>query len=790
MTEPLLGRVLVDSGYISSEQLNKAIEMQHTMGLRLGQILLEMGALDDETLALALGQQTGFPMVDPLATRVEPDLLAQVPKEKAIELNALPLVHAGPQLVCVAMANPFDLDARRDMEFLLGAAIDPVVCKAGQLREAIKRHYGLERELEAMLESVKPSEDVEVSTLMDIDLETIEERLRRGGAKPYIDLLNFLLANAHGSRASDIHIDPGDDHLQVRYRIDGVLRSAIKLPKWVEAGLISRIKVVAEMDLSIHHKPQEGRVRASIGGREKDLRVAMIPSQHGPRTVIRILDPAILDLALSDLGFAPEQLKTYYRMISQPQGIILVTGPTGSGKSTTLYATLNRLRSEQTSIVSVEDPVEYTLPGISQVQVDEKRGMTFPVVARSLLRQDPNVLVIGEIRDRETAAVAFQAALTGHLVFTTVHTGDTVSTISRLRELGVPLYLVGSTLLGIVAQRLVRRLCPYCRQEGEPEAEAWEPLEIAPYPMPNAYTAGQGCRDCIYTGFRGRMGVYELLRIDDSLRNLLVSGGDESALRRAARDKGLVTLVEQGLGKVESGITSLGEVVRHVRSPFAPKPERRRELIDEVPEIDDEHVAEAVTADFVAEDVFRKRDRAETRAAEAAKEDSVAPWAEIELSQQESDPIHIDDVTVPPARPSGEPDHILAVDDADEILDLVRYSLEGAGFRVMTAHDGEEALVVIERQKVNDPIHLVVLDVMMPGISGFEVCEQLKKDISTAFLPVLILSARGDSAHIKSGFRSGADDYLPKPFDPEELELRIRALLRRAYGGARMSQEG
>ena len=755
MTTPLLGKVLVDAGFIRAEQLDKALEIQRNKGERLGQILMDIGALNEDTLAVGLAQQVGFDLIDPVKSRVEPDLLSVVSREKALEWGLLPLYHTGPQVVRVAMTNPFDLDARRDLEFLLGAAIEPVVCNAKKLQEAIATHYGLERELTQMLESVKPTDKVEVSSVMDIDLQTIEERLRKGGARPYIDLLNFLLANAHKSRASDIHLDPQDDCLKVRYRIDGVLRSAMKLPKWVEPGLISRVKVVGRMDLSIHHRPLEGKIRATIAGREKDLRIATMPSQFGERCVMRILDPSILEFALSDLGLAAGQLQTYYQLISQPQGIVLVTGPTGSGKSTTLYATLNRVRSEQTSIVSIEDPVEYTMPAITQVQVDERRGMTYAAATRSLLRQDPNVLVIGEIRDKDTASAAFQAALTGHLVFSTLHTSDSIATITRLRDLGVPLYLIGSTLLGIVAQRLVRRLCPYCRKPGEPSTEAWEPLSTKPMPMPDAFVTGDGCRECLYTGYLGRIGVFEMLRVDDSLRRLIITGADETSLRRAADDAGLRSLVDHGVEKVAAGVTTLPELARHIRSPLG-----------------------AIHRPVVAQLPLDKT----TPAVMPSPEPEPVPHDE----PMAAPPQPAEDASEETTTPSPDPGHetILVVDDSEEILDLVRYGLEGAGFRVLVAHDGEEALKTIEQHLVNDPVHLVVLDVMMPGLTGFEVCEQLKQDIATAFLPVLILSARGDQAHVKDGFRAGADDYLPKPFDPEELELRIRALLRRAYSGA------
>ncbi len=801
MTTPLLGKILLDNGYITADNLKVALSQQEADGGKLGQILLEIEAIDEETLALGLAQQVGFDLVDPVNSAVDPELLSGFSRDVAIRLQTLPLVHTGPHTVTVAMANPFDLEARRELEFVLGKGIQPLVCRAQALRDAIGKHYGLEKELAAILQSVKPEEEIAASHILDIDLEEIEKRLRVGGARPYIDLLNFLLGNAHNSRASDIHVEPLEHGVQVRYRIDGVLRSAMKLPKWVESGLVSRIKVVGNMDLSIHHLPQDGKVRAHIGGRDQDLRISTIPSQFGETCVLRILDPDILQLDLGDLGLGGTQLNTFYRLISQPQGMVLITGPTGSGKSTSLYATIRRMQTEQTKIVTVEDPVEYTLGGVTQVQVDDRRGMTFANSIRSLLRQDPNVLVIGEIRDEETASTAFQAALTGHLVFSTLHTVDTISTITRLRDLGLPLYLTGSSLLGVVAQRLVRRLCPQCKVEAAPDPSQWRALEMDPVPLATSFRPGPGCKHCLYTGYRGRVGIFELLRIDESLRNLILAGADETAIRRAAIDGGLDVLLDAGLAKVEEGVTSLEEMVRHVRSAIIPTRAQARHGSAGLKQATSTPPAQEASTPPPPEPAA-----ADPAPVEPAPDDEsvslpdpleivtsqplgdavdTLPGEAVELLSGEFPPaVPTDPDPDPVDVPEDGPETILVVDDSQEILDLVRYTLEGVGFRVLTAMDGQEALDTIERHRVNDPVHLVVLDVMMPGMSGFEVCEHLKKDIATAFLPVLILSARGDQAHIKSGFKAGADDYLPKPFDPEELELRIRALLRRAYRDA------
>ena len=858
MNAQLLGRVLVDAGLVGPDQLDRAIEVQKARGTRLGQILVEMGAIDEESLAVGLAQQVGFKLVDPKTAVREPHLLSMLPQEMATQLQALPLGHSAPGVIQVALSNPFDMDARRDIEFALGVAIEPVVAYAGALREAISKYYGLERELEAMLESVQPAASVQVSPAMDIDIEDIQDRLRAGGAKPYIELLNYLLAKAFSLDASDVHLEPQENHLRIRYRIDGVLREAMKLPKWVEAGVLTRIKVVGEMDLSMHRRAQDGSVRIVISGREMDLRISVVPSQFGENVVLRILDPAILDLDLSDLGFATPQLQDYYQMVTQPRGMIISTGPTGAGKSTTLYATIKRLRSEQTSIVTVEDPIEYTLPGITQMQVDHKHGMGFAASIRSLLRQDPNVMIIGEIRDPETASTAFQAALTGHLVFSTLHTGDALSTITRLRDLQVPLYLLGSALLGVVAQRLVRRLCPHCRQPTEFTEADWDKLHMEPRDLSQAYRPGAGCRRCLYTGYRGRVGVYEILRVDDNLRGHIFEGADETTLRQAAADGGLRTLLNEGVAKVDAGITSLEEVSRHLIDLWVPRSSKKPAVSTPAAQpavqtampgdasqaakmplpIHDEASRAAETAkhlsgvtpveknvefglDVAPADsaAVTKMEAASASLRAAARVDGAAAgseaWAEevtappqfpAKSAPQATEPrVVVPDrpEPVPRSAPPAEPDgvdelpsgaymavpetpsqgdeKILVVDDSEEILEMVRFTLSGVGYRVATAKNGQEALDHIDQTAITDPVHLVVLDVMMPGMNGFEVCQRLKEDISSAFLPVLILSARGEQSHIREGFRSGADDYLSKPFDPEELELRIRALLKRAY---------
>ncbi|MCK6528788.1 type II/IV secretion system protein [Myxococcota bacterium] len=772
MAGQLFGEILKGEGLIDDSALARALERQASERprRRLGELLVLERAVRDDAIALGLSRQYGFPLVDPVTAPVDPEVLSHIDADQARRLGALPLYSVADQVVRVAAADPLDLGMRRDLEFALGRALEVAVAPASRIEEAIQKHFNLERQLAAILSEVRPQGVADrpgpgLRTL-DVDSATVDGALREGAARPFTDLLNFLLADAHFQRASDIHVEPHEHAVRVRYRVDGVLREVVRLPRWVDAGLVSRTKVVAGLDIAERRRAQDGRVRVLVGGREIDLRISVMPSQFGETVVIRLLDPTIVEADLGALGLQPYVYQTYYRLVSRPQGLVLITGPTGSGKSTTLYATINRLRSEQTSIVTIEDPIEYTISGITQVGVDEKRGMTFAQCIRAMLRQDPNVLIIGEIRDRDTAQAACQAALTGHLVFATLHTNDTVASVTRLLDLDVPPYLLGATLTGIVAQRLVRRLCRACRLPAAPGDLDWGRLGLAPMDLGGQpHRVGPGCHECRYTGFQGRTGIYEILPFGDAMRDLVHQKADERRMREHALSAGMRTLLDDGLTKVREGITSIEEVARVAPSP-APVT---------LP------AGTGVEARASATGAFRALPRPEPSPAPAGAATPAEP-VETRLDTSELPVLSMADIS-PLGEPRQVPDDaetLLVVDDAEEILELVRFTLESAGFRVLTARDGPEALEVVKRH----PVSLVVLDVMMPGMSGFEVCRALKQDVKTAFLPVLMLSARGDQAHIKSGFRAGADDYLPKPFDPEELELRVRALLRRTFAAA------
>lgn len=684
----------------------------------------------EQQIAETLAKETGLVCVDPDDEWVDPELIRRLPRSFAERHKVLPLHRNRDGEVVVVMAEPRDPALLSELESSLGGRIRATVAPESVIAHAIYRHYDLAPMARDLLRGARPAHASRASAALELDPNLVASRLRGGGTQPYVELYNYMLVNAIERRASDIHVEPEAERLRVRLRIDGLLREALDLPTWAAAPLASRIKGLAAMDIADTRRPQDGKTSVKLGSRPIDLRVATMPGKYGEKLVVRLLDPAMTRTDLGRLGWQTESLSAYYRMVSRPQGLVLVVGPTGSGKSTTLYATIQRLNSENTAIVTIEDPIEYEVPGITQVQVNPKAEVTFASAIRAVLRQDPNVMVIGEVRDEETAKACVNAANTGHLVLSTLHTVNALGAIQRMIDLDVPPFMLGATLSGVVAQRLLRRVCPHCSIVDAPSAEDWKHLGLPAFSLGDQVRrVGPGCPSCQYAGYRGRVGVFELVTITDAMRALLIDGFDSQQLFEQARADGMVTLLEDALEKVRQGLTTLEELARAV--PIETR---------------------SIDADRFSEP-------------EPDTEDSPAIPAPAALTAQPP----------PVASEPGLPPEILIVDDAEEILSMVEMALSD-DYRVRKARDGVQALAEVRQTRPD----LVVLDVMMPRLSGYEVCAQLKADPATESLPVIMLSARGETAHIKQGLRAGADDYLPKPFDPEELLLRIRALLRRA----------
>jgi type IV pilus assembly protein PilB len=494
-----------------------------------------------------------------------------IPEVLAKRHLAVPLEIQNKKLT-VAMVDPLDYESINDLRFHAGMGITPVVATRKEILETIEQNYHLDTSVEKIVEAtakdfgdslIQIVPELAETDLRNVETRSLEERSRMA---PVIQLANLILAKAIKLRASDIHIEPEQREFRVRYRIDGFLKEDMKLPKWVQNPLISRIKILAQINIAERRLPQDGAVRVKAEGREVDLRVSTLPTRHGEKVVLRILDQSKMLIQLEQVGLFEKDLLAVQRLIQKKKGMILVTGPTGSGKTTTLYSIINELRSETNNLTTVEDPVEYTIAGINQVQINSDIGFTFANSLRSILRQDPNIIFVGEIRDLETAEIAFRAAMTGHLVLSTLHTNDAPSTITRLVDIGIPRYLVSSAVIGIVAQRLVRKLCPKCKVPASSDAKGGGASFSSAGMEGAALFQEKGCASCNYTGFSGRVGVFEVLSVSAKLKEIISTGGTEEEIRSAAYALGMTSMEEDGLQKARRGITTLEEVVRVVEA--------------------------------------------------------------------------------------------------------------------------------------------------------------------------------------------------------------------------------
>lgn len=552
-----IGQGLVAKGAITSEQLEVALREQQTSRERIDRVLIRLGLADRATVLQAVGEQFHMQVVDLASTQVEAAVIALVPSKLVFKRRCVPLSRQGQRLT-VATSDPFDLGSLDELALVTGCSVEPVLVDEDDLARFIRDHYGVGGDtLDAMTRQpggaaveVKPVDEAEQAQEASV-----------------IRLVNELLSEAISQRATDVHIEPYEHELVVRYRIDGVLERA-NVPPTIyrySAAIISRLKIMASLNIAEKRKPQDGRLTFKVRGgpgpaREFDLRLSIIPMLFGEGVVLRVLSKSAVLLPLADLGMPQNILTRWASLITRPNGIALVTGPTGSGKSTTLYASLNMIVSDEVKVITVEDPVEYHVAGVNQIQVNTQVGLTFAAGLRSILRHDPDVVMIGEIRDKETAETAVQASLTGHLVFSTLHTNDAPGSVTRLLDMGVEPFLVSSSLAGVLAQRLVRRLCPECQESFVPDpAEVPAALGLPPG---EAISRAVGCRACRGTGYRGRLGIYELLSVSDALRLMIVEHASSPALTSAAlRDGDLLRLIEDGATKLREGKTSIEEVL-------------------------------------------------------------------------------------------------------------------------------------------------------------------------------------------------------------------------------------
>ena len=667
-----------------------------------------------------------------------------VPEQLARRYHVLPLRLTDSYLE-LGTANPFDLDAEKALAFATAREIRLFLLAPSKISEKLDEMYRSDKAIDKLLEGMG---DQEVTMLKDAPPpEELNISEADASQKPVVRLVDMIISEGILSRASDIHVEPEEGGVSVRYRIDGVLRQVMKIPRQAGLPLISRIKIMSSLDIADRLRPQDGRARVAVNGQPIDLRVSTLPAQLGEKVVIRILDSRGTVKSLDTLGLNPGEAEAIKRLLENHEGILLVTGPTGSGKTTTLYSAINQIKGEGVNIVTVEDPVEYRMQGIVQVQVQEKAGLTFAAALRSILRQDPNVVLVGEIRDKETAQIAVQASLTGHLVLSTLHTNDAANAVTRLVDIGVESYKIAASLRGVVAQRLMRKLCPTCKEvwmEAPPERlRRWIPSGT---PL---YRAG-GCPDCAMTGYRGRFSILEILTMTPELERLIAAGEAANKIADAAQRGGMKSLWDSGLAHVTRGESTLDELTRVVDIPDEPEPPP-------------------------AVETRASRGSAGVGRTPATGAFTVPP----EPAAPVSTVFDLLEEHTPPARRSGahgQPaSKVLLVDDEDSLRKVMRDLLERDGYVVTEARDGVQALDQVDRVGPD----IIVLDLNLPGLDGYGVLSHLRSRPATANIPVIVLTAKGDEDNEVRVFELGADDFLTKPFRARALSARLEAVLGR-----------
>ncbi|TMH25522.1 MAG: type II secretion system protein GspE [Betaproteobacteria bacterium] len=555
-----LGEILIERGKLDAAGLERALRLQHESGEKLGVLLVTLGIVAQRDVAEALAAQLGLPLIEAAGYPELPILEERVSARFLREARALPLTEDEAELA-LAMADPTDSYTVNAFEMVTGRRVRPLVAIPTELEAALERLYGAGKSvLGQIIGDVEPRDDIG----FDADVQQLKDLASEA---PVIRLVSLVITNALEMRASDIHIEPFENRLIVRYRIDGVLHEVESPPRRLSAAVISRVKIMANLDIAERRLPQDGRIRLRVQGKEIDLRVSTVPTMHGESVVMRILDKGGVALDFKRLGFEEDTLRVFLDVLFEPHGILLVTGPTGSGKTTTLYTALDRLNKPDVKILTVEDPVEYQMPGINQIQVKPQIDLTFANALRSIVRQDPDVIMIGEIRDLETAQIAVQSALTGHLVLSTVHTNDAPSTVNRLLDMGVEDYLLTSTVVGILAQRLVRTLCHKCREAYTALPEVVDELGLRKFTSDRDIRLfhAKGCKECAQTGYLGRISILEMLPMTDPLRTLIMRHATSAELRAEAIKSGMVTMYEDGMRKSLAGVTTFEEVLRVTR---------------------------------------------------------------------------------------------------------------------------------------------------------------------------------------------------------------------------------
>jgi type IV pilus assembly protein PilB len=751
-TRRRLGEVLLEQGVVTEEQLQQALAIQGDVEpgkrrRRLGTVISESGFASERQIAEALAASLGLDVTDLGQLPIAPEIVRSLPRAVAERSNLLILARTGNRVV-VATSDPTNIVAIDDVKLYTDATeVQILVATEGQVRDHLARAWSLSEDssdVGAMFEDIESQDDL----LEDMTAASSTE------SAPIVKLVDVILADAVRARASDVHVEPQAGELRIRYRVDGLLRDVMTVPRNAAAWTVSRIKIVSGLDIAEHRRPQDGRAKLTVDGSTVEARVSTLPTLHGEKAVIRLLPRSDNIPRLDKTGLTGVQLDALTAALVQSQGLVLITGPTGSGKTNTLYAGIQQISTPDRNIVTLEDPVEIQVAGITQVQVNERAGMTFARGLRSVLRQDPDIVLVGEVRDQETAELALQASLTGHLVLTTLHTNDAVSAITRLVDMGVEPFLVASSLTLVVAQRLVRRPCAICLTDYEPSSRTLSLLGITKAELVDATPKrGKGCAECGGTGYRGRTGVFEVLPITAEMRHVLLTTPTEAAIGAAARAHGMATLRTSALAAAHRGETTYEEVLRatHVDDVSGPRcPSCARVLADDM-----------VACPWDGTAVGQHRCSACDRALDPEWRN--CPWCRTAVASP------------PPAVAVAEPrlPRLLVIDDDDNVCAFVAAALAGSA-DVTCVGTAEAALAAVGETAFDGAL----IDNVLPDLMGIELIRLLRADPRTLTLPLVLFTGAADADVERDARRAGADDYLAKPVEPLLLEERVLELIR------------
>jgi type II secretory ATPase GspE/PulE/Tfp pilus assembly ATPase PilB-like protein/CheY-like chemotaxis protein len=723
--------------------------------------VVELGLSTDEELLGSLSTRFRLKLADlSQSDRTARDL---VPEGVARRYQILPITVTDSTLD-IATASPFDIDCEKTLAFATGREVRSLLASPRSIRDKIEEYYKPETVLEQLLEGMDVGTEIrQLDDQAELEAEDLNISAEEASQRPVVRLVDLILSEGITSRSSDIHIEPEEGGVAVRYRIDGVLRQVMKIPRAAGIPLISRIKIISGLDIADRLRPQDGRARVAVNGIAVDLRVSTLPASLGEKVVIRVLDSSRTVLALDKLGLSGMEQSDIEGLLDNRDGIILVTGPTGSGKTTTLYSAIRHVQSEGVNIVTVEDPVEYRLQGIVQVQVHEKAGLTFASALRSILRQDPDVVLVGEVRDRETAQIAVQASLTGHLVLSTLHTNDAPNAVTRLVDIGMEPYKIASALRGVVAQRLMRRLCPTCK-------EVWVeaiPRKLHRWIQPDTplYRA-VGCPECAMTGYRGRFSIMEILKVTGDVERAIAANDTADRIADIAIRNGMKSLWDSGLSHVLLGESTIDELLRVV----------------DVPQEEGMSSTAAQDQARTKRPSGQRRDSGGTAAVKEPPNTEPASTAAATTSLEGAfdliEPVESARPRMPDEFGSTRSVKVLLVDDEDQLRKVMKDLLERDGYDVEEASDGVQALDQVDRHAPD----IIVLDLNLPSLDGFGVLTHLRSRPATSGIPVVVLTAHGDEESEVRVFEHGADDFLSKPFRARTLSARLQAVLGRSRG--------